>query len=255
MEICRKLFSGKETCSANCAYCFAKWPNYVKQPILDIQQIPDGGVILYPCCDSDICENETEWDHLWAIATRAAKLYVSISTKRWIPDKLILQYQRLNQYLREQKKGFVKISISLTTKYQIDQIEPGTDDYYRRKQLFEQLQELGFMSSLIFKPILPFVSEEEYQEIITDFPTCDFFLLGDLYVHTETEFYKRYIYNQYPEKLRKILWLNSCPSWRYVAQDDKIRKIAQFIVLQGKEAFYSDRDVICGMIEREGLRG
>lgn len=255
MKINRQLFSGEKTCSANCMYCFAKWPGFMKQPVISTQRISDQSVIVYPCCDSDISENEGYLEHLWAIAEREGKTYVSISTKKQIPDELITQYQELDCYLRKYKKGFIKISVSVTAKYQINQIEPGTDSYYKRKEFFIQLQENGFTPSLIFKPVLPFISDVEYQEIVADFSSCDYFLLGDLYVHADTEFYKKYILDQYPERSRKISWLNSTPCWQYVEQDDKIQKLAQFITEQNKEVFYSDVDLIYRMAEHEKVQG
>lgn len=255
MEMNRQLFSGKTPCSANCMYCFAKWPDYIKQPVINIQQISDESVIVYPCCDGDICENNGDLDYLWDIAKRETKTYISISTKKRIPNEHIMQYRELDHYLRSHKKGFVKISVSLTTKYLLNQLEPGTDSYFERREFFLYLQEKGFASSLIFKPIIPIIPDEEYQEIVTDFSACNYFLLGDLYVHADTEFYKKYILNKYSEKSRKISWLTSTPFWKYIDQDDKIQKLAQYIVKQNKEVFYSDVDLIYRMAEYENTQG
>lgn len=250
MAMNRQLFSGEKACLSNCAYCFAKWSDYKKQPNMETCQIGPGKTIIYPCCDSDINENLEIIHRLWKIAESGSEIYVSISTKRAIPNKRLEQYGKLNRYLQENKKGFVKISVSITTKYRIEDIEPGTDNYEKRKALFGQLQQQGFFTSLVFKPVLPFIADEEYAEIVADFPTCEYFLLGGLYVDPGTDFYQAYIKGRYDVEKKKVSWLKEIPCWGYVSQDEKLSRIREYITAQGKKAFYSDMDLISCMSER-----
>ena len=51
----RKFLSASAPCKAGCKYCFAKRDDYLRQPVLRIEQenISTDEIILYPCCDGD----------------------------------------------------------------------------------------------------------------------------------------------------------------------------------------------------------
>ncbi len=256
MDNNRKLFSGNNSCSADCKYCFAKWDDYARQATIDVWQGELLEQIIYPCCDSDINDNWEAIHKLWRIAERCAKVCVSISTKRTIEEDYLIQYSELNRYLKQNKKGFVKISVSVTTKHKVAEIEPGTDHFETRRMFFEELQHKGFQTSLILKPILPFISIDEYKEIISDFSTCDYFLIGNLYVNANSAFYKTYIQNQYDADVREkdVAWLDLHPRWKYVLQNEKLFEIERYIKTCGKEVFYKDVDVINRMAEKLSLQ-
>lgn len=249
MTINRKLFSGETPCSAKCAYCFAKWPAYVGQDVISVWNNEEIGPIVYPCCDSDINGTRDLTQQLWKIAENNHSTYISISTKNVLAADLLDQYEQLNRYLSEHQKGFVKIGVSVTNKYRIGELEPGTDSYERRRELFVDLQQRGFETSLVFKPILPFIPSTEYREIVTDYSMCDYFLLGSLYVDPKSEFYHTYIYDQYDVQEKTVSWLDAHPRWQCISQDIKLHAIAQFIQEQGKGAFYTDTDLISQMVK------
>lgn len=248
MTINRKLFSGEKSCSAKCVYCFAKWPSYVSQDTISVWRNEEIGPIVYPCCDSDTGGNMDLIQWLWRIAESNHHIYVSISTKKAFTASLLNQYDQLNQYLREYKKGFVKISVSVTSKYRIQELEPGTDSYDCRQEFFTELQHRGFETSLVFKPVLPFISNAEYKEIISDYPICNYFLLGSLYVDPMSEFHRTYICDKYDIEEKEVPWLDARPCWKYVSQDVKLQELSHFIRVQGKSAFYTDTDLISKMI-------
>lgn len=189
---------------------------------------------------------------LWLAAKESPSIYVSISTKRAISLNLLTSLDELNQYLTANQKGFIKISVSVTTKHMLERIEPDTDDYRQRQLFFDELQRRGFQTSLIIKPVLPFIDTDEYREIIADFPSCELFMLGDLYVDERTDFYRTYVEGKYELGEKTVNWLDSSPRWRYVVQDEKVRALADYIQRQGKRVFFSDADLIQWLAETTG---
>ncbi len=246
----RVLFSGKNQCPANCAYCFAKWENYTPQPTIDFWHDNEMAEVVYPCCDSDIEQNGTVLSNLWEKAKTLQKLYISISTKRSINDTTLKLYKKLDQFLQDNKKGFIKIGVSLTTKYRIAEIEPGTAGYDERRLFFGKLQNYGFHTAIIFKPILPFIDLNEYKEMIHDYSGCNYFLLGNLYVDEETEFYRVFIKNKCVLESCAVSWLPRHPIWKYVEQPARLKHIEEYINSCNGYVFFSDIDLIEGMIKR-----
>lgn len=242
--ITRHFYSGDIPCFANCSYCFAKWKTYNPPQKAYFLGDPKSTSVVYPCCDSDISQNAKIISDLWSIAKNSKEIFFSVSVKRSIDNDVLDLYKELDKYLQAEKKGFVKISISLTTKYRIDELEPNTMSYEERKKLFVHLHSIGFHTAVVFKPILPFIPLDEYREIIDEFSICKFYLLGDLYVNEETDFYKKYIEGQYGVKSRSVSWLEDRPLWYHVDQEERINLIEAYLKNKHKNVFYSDVDLI-----------
>ena len=139
MDLDRQLYSWNKPCPMGCSYCFAKWPNYTGQPAIDYLWNCPSNSIIYPCCDSDMADGAEISERLLNIAKKSPRMYVSISVKRMPELDSLESLNTLNRYLKDTNKGFVKIGISLTTKYRLEEIEPGTDSFFQRKELFLQV--------------------------------------------------------------------------------------------------------------------
>ena len=240
----RNLFSGDHICPSNCLYCFAKWSNYNCQPSLRDWRNQAMCSVVCPCCDGDFESNSEILPQLWKMARELSLLYVSISTKHTVNDNILAKYEELNKALIDSGKGFVKISVSVTTKYRIQELEQNTDTYDERRKFFSYLRSLGFATSVIIKPVLPFIDYSEYKEIVDDFSDCQYFLSGNLYVNESTEFYRRYIENQYDLDERQVSWLDEQPFWKYVIQTKKLKKISKYIQSLNKFVFNNDIDLV-----------
>ncbi len=240
----RQLFSGCKPCSSNCSYCFAKWAEYTPQRKLDVWESRNLASVVYPCCDSEISKNNEVIEELWRMAKKTKNIYISIAVKGEIDSNVLDLYKKLNQYLKEKGKGFIKFSISLTTKYRLSEIEPNTANYNERQDIFSHLKCAGFYTSVILKPILPFISINEYKEIIDDFSECNYFLLGDLYVNENTDFFKKYIKGKYQLEQHAITWLEEHPVWQRISQRDRIKTIELYIHSMNRKAFQCDVDLI-----------
>lgn len=246
----REFFSGDVSCSANCLYCFAKWQDEKsKHPKFSVEKIlnsNDDSVVIYPCCDSDFFKQNIILDDVLKLDNKF--IYVSISTKRMISVEQLDYLKKLDSELKQKNRGFVKLSVSFSNKYFIDELENGTMSYGERVNLLRQVQDMGIYTSAIIKPILPFISLTEYKEIIDDLAFVKKFLLGDLYVDFNTEFYKKYICGKYNANIRKTVWLNEPEYWNVIVDDEKKLLLHKYIEKKNCDSFESDISLIMSYI-------
>ena len=172
----------------------------------------------------------------------------SFSTKRMLDDADLLYIKSLNDKMSVSKKGQIKLSISITTKTMVDQIEPNAASYYDRLALAKKIVELGIPSSVMLKPVLPFVPIDEFREIVDDFCAIGInsFITGDLYVEPDSVFFRKYIENSpWTIKRKKVSWLKSKPTWTSVDSSvDLITEIKQYIREIGAHHYDSDQEFI-----------
>lgn len=250
----RNLCSAQIPCSGGCKYCFAKWNDiYVGQPSLETAIIDDNFTILYPCCDGEFFDQHEIISAVKEVSNTAKKVYISVSTKRKLQRSELNNILSLNQWLTETGKGFVKFSVSISTKSKLNEIEPSTMTYNERLLLAEKLKLSEIWSSLTLKPILPFITVQEYIEIIRDFkPYVNDIAIGGLYVNPTSAFYKDYIQNIYVCDKRQVCWLNDRPEWFYIEDTEKMEQIKLFASQHNMHVHDSDEALIKSMILRMG---
>lgn len=247
----RKLCSAMVPCSGGCQYCFAKWNDiYIKQPLLGTKIInEDTFTIFYPCCDGELFEQKNCVEEIKKVLNNYSVVCVDVSTKHTLNTKEITELVELNQWLSKCEKGFVKFSISVSTKSMIEEIEPKTMNYDNRIKLAESLKQANILTTLTIKPVLPFISSNEYCSIVKDFsPYISHITIGGLYVNVASSFYKNYIQNAYICEKRKVTWLDTHTEWFYIEDTKKILEIKQFASKLGIYVFDSDEELIKSII-------
>ena len=242
----RQLYSANTPCHAGCKYCFAYWKDiYKSQPSIEAAMPHNDSTIIYPCCDGELFEQNDIIDNIKSVAHKVKNLYVSVSTKRIITCEEIGRLISLNEWLKEKERGFVKFSVSVTTKSRIDEIEPRAASYNERLLIVEKLKNANILTSLNIKPILPFVSELEYFEILNDFSKyTNHVMLGGLYVNPSSPFYNTYIDGVFDCVIRKVGWLDNCPEWYYIEDECKTKKIIEHALKLNMQVYKSDVDLI-----------
>lgn len=242
----RKLYSAYSHCNAGCKYCFTKWNGvYSEQPLFGVEHLCEKEAVVYPCCDGEFFDQHNYLGIAKSMMENMDKIYFSISTKGVVDDQRLEALVELNKLLSSQNKGFVKFSVSISNKSRIEEIEPGTIPYLDRLEIAKRITNAGIPSSVTLKPILPFISNKEYYEIIEDFSkVTNRVLVGGLYVCPNTKFYQDYIKEQYPTERREVRWLTNKPIWEYVSVPQKIDQIKQFATSLGLQSFDSDIDVV-----------
>lgn len=247
----RKLYSATAHCNAGCKYCFTKWDGiYAEQPVFGVEHTPSKEAVVYPCCDGEFFAQSNYIEIAKSMMKDMDKIYFSISTKSVVTDQMLSTIADLNNLLRSENKGFVKFSISVSNKTQVDVLEPETLTYSKRLETAHQLVSAGIPSSLTLKPVLPFISNEEYFSILSDFSSViNRVLIGGLYVCPNTKFYKEYIEGKYSTEKREVEWLVNKPVWDYVEDANKTEQLKNFGVHLGMQIYDSDIEVIKSYIE------
>lgn len=246
----RKLYSATAHCNADCKYCFTKWSNtYFEQPPFGVERLCSKEAIVYPCCDGEFFYQKNYIDIAESMMSEMDKVYFSISTKNLVTDHMLSAIAKLNDLLHSENKGFVKFSISVTNKSKIELIEPGTLPYNDRLDTAHRLVATGIPCSLTLKPILPFIPNDEYLEILEDYsPITNRILIGGLYVCPSTTFYRDYIEGKFRSEKRRVLWLENTPIWDYISDPEKMKQIKKYATQRGLQIFDSDVDVIKSFI-------
>lgn len=166
-------------------------------------------------------------------------LIVSFSTKQSLSDEILAYLKSIHEKLQE-NGGFLKLGVSITTKSMLEEIEPNTASYQERIEMLKRVVSMKIPSAVILKPILPFISIEEYWSIIDDTDFVGKYLTGSLYVHPDTDFFKLYIANKYAAEIKKVNWVNSECRWLSIVQDERINEIQRYIEAKGLVEFSSD---------------
>lgn len=237
----RTLYSTKGGCPGGCKYCFAQWGSQAPDfPLIGAEFTIHRTQkhIVYPCCDGDFVPNSTIFESLEKLSGQP-NLVVSISTKQLLSDEILSFLSRIHEKLKV-NAGFLKIGVSITTKSMVEEIEPNTASYRERIEMLKRIVSTKIPSAVILKPILPFISIEEYWSIIDDTDFVGKYLTGSLYVHPNTDFFRLYIANKYAAEIKKVNWVNSECRWLSILQDERINEIQRYIEAKGLVEFSSD---------------
>lgn len=205
MSLERAFFSGEKPCSNGCGYCFSRWstpPRFDIMPCLSY----DDWKVVYPVCDSEAMRQDAHfWRRVREFLKNHPKCVASISTKdEWSDDEL----DRVDAIRDEAGENSIKISISMSCKTLLGEIEPYASRYAERVGLLGRLAARRICHSLMLKPLLPFVSLDEYVEIVEDVRSvCSDFVTGNLYVDQSTGFFRKYIAGRYHVERRYCEWM------------------------------------------------
>jgi DNA repair photolyase len=245
----RMLCASAQACRFGCLYCFAKFDRFASNnplPKFADDEIGDGEIV-YPTCDGEFFQDSRAVSKLENLVhSTRTPIRVSISVKSPIGKRQARFLSELNDHLASVDRGFIKCSISLSTKHWIHVYEPKTPDYSHRLQALRALVDEGVPTSVNLRPILPFISQAEYREIVVETaPYTATYLVGGLYIDTTSEFGKQVKLN-FPSLVanRPVDWLPGRPSWEYCENPIQLEAIRQSIVENGRQAFDSDVPVI-----------
>jgi hypothetical protein len=253
----RTLFASTRSCQYGCRYCFAKFDQFAPShplPSFSDERLREDD-ILYPTCDGEFFSDRRAVSKLENLVNSTRKLVrVSISVKSRISARQAHSLRLLNDCLVSAGRGLIKCSISLSTKHQVKEYEPRTPSYLHRLDALRMLADEQVPTSVNLKPILPFVSEAEYGEIIADTaPYTTVYLVGGLYIDSTTEFgnmiksvYSSFITN------RLVDWLPNRPTWEYCENPQQLESVRQSIFASGNEAFDTDLLVMDYLLSRSG---
>jgi DNA repair photolyase len=236
-------------CKNECLYCFGRWN--IEHANFDCLTDFNENIIIYPLCDNDISDLEDSGailDYLEKCLSIQSKYsIISVSTKTDLPLSFIEQVRNINRLYVN--RGFIKLSVSFSSKNYISVLEPGSASYRERISLLKNISEYSIPTSVILKPILPFVDIREYFELVSDINKyTNAVILGDLYVDSHDKFYKEYIQNKYTVTERKVSWLKNLPVWSVVESTEIIGALKNYISSIGIKHYDSDSEHLCSIM-------
>lgn len=247
----REFYSGTDKCNLGCLYCFADIESFRKLDVVKFKgknPESDDVLIYYPSCDTEFNWSDNFDKFIDKLVDSNTKSIISISTKGKLRKSLIKKVKNANDILIKQNIGFIKFSVSITNKSMISIIEPHTSNYQERLDLLKYLNDQEIPSSVILKPILPFIEAKEYIEIIDDTsPFTNNYLLGGLYISKESVFYNNFIKDKYIITERKADWLSYKPMWAYVDSTTKMNLLEKYLTEKNKNSFFSDLELLESM--------
>jgi DNA repair photolyase len=247
----RKILNYRNAkCGNNCLYCFAHWPiddtNFDK--LCDFNE----DVIIYPFCNDDIINSDSTDSIIQylekCLVIQSKKAIISISTKSNVPEILLREIRQINE--KHEGHGFIKLSVSFSCKKESNIIEPDALSYKNRLELLKSIVGHNIPTSVILKPVLPFVELTEYYEIVKDVGIyTNAIVTGSLYVNDGTSFYRDYIEDRYRIVNKQVKWLKNIPVWKIIESDEKLSKLQDYIKQNNIKCFESDAEHLRSLAE------
>lgn len=248
MNMERHFFTTKYNCPNKCQYCFETFNDYPFSEISYVEIENLDNCIIYPACNTELlCIDKLNAFFEDYISKSKHFNIFSFSTKNKIKESDSSSIAKINNRLKEKNIGEIKISISLSNKHKINEIEQNSAIYEERLSLAKKLCQNGIKTTVIIKPILPFISVDEYKEIINDFVSIGVchFVTGNLYFQENTPFFEKYIKGKgYNVTSKNIHWIKNTPTWQYIDSNNTIQELSEYINSLNGFHYNSDKELL-----------
>lgn len=236
----RYFFSGRKKCTNGCIYCFSHWDTPPFFNPFDQFLSNAGHSIIYPICDSEINNHHKSYlDELLIQCSDIKNSVISIATKsKWSREAL----EKISIFNRTNSSTKLKLSVSFSCKHGIPTMEPNAMSYIDRLKLLHDISDMRIPTTVMLKPMLPFISVAEYLSIVRDcIPYCIDFVTGGLYINKNSSFYINHIKGKYNIECKYCEWMQ-CNTW-YI-EYPKIDHVKAEIRKLGGVCYSSDMDYI-----------
>lgn len=204
--------------------------------------------VIYPSCDSELLlDTELQKEILDSLKENTI---ISISTKAKVSKNLLSNIIIIDRRLKE-INGHVKLSVSVSNKYRINELEPMASSYSERIESLKIISSNNIACSLNIKPIIPSIPLSEYIEIVDDFaPYTERYLLGGLYMEKNSNIKESLINSEHLNPyFREVNWLPNNPKWLYYEDIEKTYAIKKYIESIERLWFDSDIDLINSILK------
>lgn len=248
----REFFTTPNVCRNKCTYCFESFNDY-KFPLLCWESVKDlSDCIIYPTCNTEFIINSYIKDFFTCYVSNANSFNIfSFSIKNDMSNEDLDYLASIDTQMKVKGIGCIKVNISIASKSKLTELEPNTLNYSDRIILAKRIRESNILCGLIIKPIMPYLSVEEYKEIALDFFNIGItnIVLGDLYVSNNS-----LLTHTYNSSIEQINWIKGEIKWIKISSTNTINLLESYINGIGGACFLSDREQTEFMLNNGGAK-
>jgi len=178
--------AGTKGCKFGCIYCFTYDPNYERCPLLDCERPRDlitessKVEIVQPVCDTELFLLD-KWQEYLDKLVSIGKV-ISFATKAILGSSEIAYLKKINELLMS-KGAALHICITIVRLHDWQELEPNAPSPKERIKFLRKLWEAGIGTCVAVRPMIPFLDEQELEEIVLrTYRFCYGYLSGPLYM-------------------------------------------------------------------------
>lgn len=240
-------------CPFGCTYCFTRFSQY--EPPLSLEELEaashlaQGIDVLYLACDVDLFAYR-RWSEYLDRAV-AFDRSISVATKAALSSADAARLGEIAAAMRS--RGLVlKLAVSCSTASRITELEPRTATFAQRIENLRLLREVGVTASLLLRPLLPDVADEEYEQIVeVGMRHTSLIVIGDEYVDEDEARRRPTGVLSAPVAKRAVGWLRSPASWPVrMAGERRKAHLTRAVLQRGGQLYHSDLDLMAALLAR-----
>ena len=174
--------------------------------------------------------------------------HLNFSTKAALGASTLNALENIQRSMNAQKTTLSAL-VSLSCWNSASLVEPHTPSPSERINTVASLKARGISVFIAVRPILPHITDEEYERIATEGVRagCDGFVLGPLYADDRGQFV-RFIpaetLKTIPSRRDKVSWSAHTPTWTRYEDTERLQRLSAMIERVGGHVFVSSADAM-----------
>ena len=174
--------------------------------------------------------------------------HINFSTKGLIEGSTLAALQDIRSYM-DGRGAVLSALVSLSCWDSAAVVEPHTPSAAERIRTVTNLTEIGIPVFIALRPILPHISDEEYERVVIEGVQAgsEGFVVGPLYVDRRGQFARfipRETLERVPSQAVTVSWSAHEPTWKRYEDIDRFHRLVAMIERCGGRAFESSADVM-----------
>ncbi len=179
---------------------------------------------------------------------------LNFSTKASLDTSTLNALAAIQQHM-EKNGRMLSALISVSCWNSASTIEPHTPSPSERMRTIVNLKRIGVPAFIAVRPILPHISDLEYQNIALEgiHAGCDGFVLGPLYADDRGQFVRFIppeILTSVPHRKNVVSWSAHQPTWTRYEDEKRLHRLSAMIERKGGTVYVSSADAMATVDQR-----